>query len=153
MKEQMKYKKWSLRENLNLSDEKISYGLKDFIRQINLNKDKLKKIEAILQGAFQSSKSGSGFDFNEIREYKIGDDLRHISWTATARTGTLQTKEYYAEKEIYSYFLIDVSNSMFCGNKPEPFIKSFAYLLNMAAGFSEKIGVFSSLMKLNIFFH
>ncbi len=136
----MKYKKWFLPENLTLSDTKDSYSLKNFIRQINLNKEKLKKIEAILHGAFQSNKFGSGFDFNEIREYKIGDDLRHISWNTTARTGALQTKEYLTEKEIYSYFLIDISNSMFCGNKVEPFIKLFAFLLNITAGFSEKIG-------------
>ncbi len=128
----MKYKDWSLQEK--------SCNLKDFIKQINLNKDKLKKFEALLHGAFQSSKFGSGFDFNEIREYKIGDDLRHISWNATAKTGTLQTKEYFTEKEIYSYFLIDISNSMFCGNKPEPFIKLFAFLLNMIVNFSEKVG-------------
>jgi len=136
----MKYKSLSLPKNLSLTEEITSYSLKDFLRQINLNKDKLKKIEALLQGAFQSNRFGSGFDFNEIREYKIGDDLRHISWTATAKTGNLQTKEYLAEKEIYSYFLIDISNSMFCGNKPEPFIKLFAFLLNMAVSFSEKIG-------------
>ena len=128
----MKYKNLSLPEN--------SYKLKDFLRQINLNKDKLKKIESLLQGAFQSNKFGAGFDFNEIREYKMGDDLRHISWNATAKTGALQTKEYYAEKEIYSYFLIDISNSMFCGNKPEPFIKLFTFLLNMSMNFSEKVG-------------
>ena len=128
----MKYKNLSLPEN--------SCKLKDFLRQINLNKDKLKKIEALLYGSFQSNRFGNGFDFNEIREYKMGDDLRHISWNATAKTGTLQTKEYFAEKEIYSYFLIDISNSMFCGNKPEPFIKLFAFLLNTAMNFSEKIG-------------
>ena len=136
----MKYKNLSLPRNLNLTEENISYSLKDFLRQINLNKDKLKKIEALLHGVFQSNKFGSGFDFNEIREYKIGDDLRHISWNATAKTGTLQTKEYLAEKEIYSYFLIDISNSMFCGNKPEPFIKLFAFLLNMTVSFSERVG-------------
>ncbi|OGI07070.1 MAG: hypothetical protein A3I68_08795 [Candidatus Melainabacteria bacterium RIFCSPLOWO2_02_FULL_35_15] len=138
----MKYKDWlSPEKSCRITVNRDStYGLKDFLRQINLNKDKLKKIEALLVGAFRSNKFGSGFDFNEIREYKIGDDLRHISWNATAKTGILQTKEYFTEKEIYSYFLIDISNSMFCGNKPEPFIKLFAFLLNMAVNFSEKIG-------------
>ncbi len=139
----MKYRKLLLPEKSSDKDainRDSTYGLKDFLRQINLNKDKLKKIEAALHGAFQSNKYGSGFDFNEIREYKIGDDLRHISWSATAKTGTLQTKEYLSEKELYSYFLVDVSNSMFCGNKPEPFLKLIAFLLNLTTGFSEKIG-------------
>ena len=116
------------------------YSLQEFLRQIDPNKAKLKKIEAILHGAYQSTKSGPGFDFNEIREYKMGDDLRHISWNATAKTGTLQVKEYFTEKEMRSYFLIDISNSMFCGNKMESFVQLVAFLLNFATSFSEKIG-------------
>ena len=135
----MKYKDLSLPKSLSLAEAGTS-NLKDFLKHINLSKDKLKKIEAFLQGAFQSSRTGSGFDFNEIREYKIGDDLRHISWNTTAKTGALHTKEYFAEKDLYSYFLVDISNSMFCGNKPEPFVKLLAFLLNTAMGFSERIG-------------
>ena len=122
---------------MNLDTE---YSLKDFLRQINSENPRLKKINALLCGSFRSSKMGIGFDFNEIREYKIGDDLRHISWSTTAKTGVLHTKEYYAEKEITVFFLIDISNSMFCGNKLEPFINLVAYLLNLCSSFSEKIG-------------
>ena len=130
--------------NLELKNPKTlrttRYTLRDFLRQIDLNNPKLKKIEAMLYGNFQSSKIGTGFDFNEIREYKIGDDLRHISWSATAKTGTLHTREYFAEKEVNSFFLIDISNSMFCGNKSESFIQLLAFLLNIVCNFSEKIG-------------
>lgn len=147
----MKSKNWSLQKNFDFIDyeTKTQYSLKEFFRQINLNKTKFKKIEALLYGSFQSNIYGTGFDFNEIREYKIGDDLRHISWTATAKTGTLHTKEYFSEKEIRSYFLIDISNSMFCGNKLEPFIQLIAFLLTISTNFSEKIGgvFFSSDIK------
>lgn len=121
-------------------ETKKQYSLKEFLRQIDLNKQKLKKIESLLYGTFQSYKYGGGFDFNEIREYKIGDDLRHISWSTTAKTGTLHTKEYFTEKEIRTFFLIDVSTSMFCGNKLGTFIKTVAFLLNLSCQFSEKIG-------------
>src|SRR3989338_8673711 len=142
MKEQMKYKDWlSPEKSCRITVNRDStYGLKDFLRQINLNKDKLKKIEALLVGAFRSNKFGSGFDFNEIREYKMGDDLRHISWNATAKTGSLQTKEYFTEKEIRSYFLVDISSSMLCGNKLEALVKLLAFLLNLSSTFSEKTG-------------
>lgn len=138
----MKYKSWSLLKNLALTEHetKRQCSLKEFIRQIDLNKSKLKKIESLLAGPFQSTKIGTGFDFNEIREYKMGDDLRHISWSTTAKTGTLHTKEYFAEKEITSYFLIDISNSMLCGNKLDPFVQLFAFLLNLSSRLSEKIG-------------
>lgn len=142
MKEQMKFKNWYLPKNLNLIEHKTKrqYSLKEFLRQINLNSTKLKKIEALLHGSFQSTIYGTGFDFNEIREYKIGDDLRHISWNATAKTGVLHTKEYFAEKEIRTYFLIDISNSMFCGGKLDAFLQLTAFLLNLSCRFSEKIG-------------
>ena len=128
-----------------------NHSLKEFIRLLNLNSPKLKKIESLLSGKFSSIQTGSGYDFNEIREYKIGDDLRHISWNATAKTGTLHTKEYYAEKEVKTYFLIDISNSMLCGNKLSPLIQLFAFLLNISCGFSEKVGglFFSDDIKYN----
>ena len=138
----MKSKSWLLPKNLNLTEHetKRQYNLKDFLKQIDLSKAKFKKIKGLLHGAFQSNRTGSGFNFNEIREYKIGDDLRHISWSATAKTNNLQTKEYFTEKEIRSYFLIDISYSMFCGNKAELFINLLAFLLNLTSNFSEKIG-------------
>lgn len=138
----MKYKKLFLQKSLSLikHDDKGHFTLKDFLREINLNPKKIQDIEGALSGAFKSKLTGSGFDFNEIREYRIGDDLRHISWNATAKTGILHTKEYFAEKELHSYFLVDISSSMLCGNKLETFIQTFAFLLNLTCNFSEKIG-------------
>ncbi|GEM_PF-2095444 len=138
----MKSKNSYLPKNLTLTDynTRKSIPLKEFLRHINLNQEKLKKINGLLHGNFQSTQYGSGYDFNEIREYKIGDDLRHISWSATAKTNTLQTKEYFCEKELSSFFLIDISNSMFCGNKIESFIQLSAFLLDLSCRFSEKLG-------------
>jgi uncharacterized protein (DUF58 family) len=132
-----------MKYNSSLLQEKSSnpnLSLKDFLRQVDLNKNKLKKIESSIAGHFQSTLSGPGFDFNEIREYKIGDDLRHISWSTTAKTGKLHTKEYFSEKEFKSLLLIDISNSMFCGEKFETFIKTVAFVLNLTSKFSEKVG-------------
>ena len=146
----MKFKNLLFQESF-CRDAVNRISLKDFTKFIDLNNKKLKKIEAMLFGNFQSTKFGSGFDFNEIREYKMGDDLRHISWSTTAKTGNLHTKEYYSEKEIRTYFLLDISNSMLCGNKLEPFLKLFAYLLLISNGFSEKTGgiFFTSKIKYN----
>ncbi len=116
------------------------HHLKDFIKQLDFNKPKLKKIEYLMHGLFMSIKKGEGFDFNEVREYVIGDDLRHISWNTTAKTGTLYTKEYFGEKEIRTYFVVDISNSIFCGNKLETTVCLLAFLLDIACKFSEKIG-------------
>lgn len=147
----MKYKKLFLQESSSLNDieSRKPYSLKEFLRQINSNSSKLKKIEALLHGTFQSKEVSTGLDFNEIREYKIGDDLRHISWKSLAKTGKLHTKEYFAEKEVRTFFLIDISNSMFCGKKLKTLISLSAFLLNLSCTFSEKIGgvFFSSDIK------
>ena len=138
----MKYKELLSLKNLSSLNlrENDKVILKDFVRQFELNKNKLKKIEGYLFGQFQSVKNGVGFDFNEIREYIIGDDLRHICWSATAKLGKLQTKEYFSEKDVRSYFLVDISSSMFTGNKFDLFVQTIAFMLNFTTGFSEKIG-------------
>ncbi len=138
----MKYKSLLSQKNLSSVSKSFSenYSLKDFIRQINLRSPKLKKIEALLHGRFESINKGDGFSFNEIREYKIGDDLRNISWSTTAKTGALHVKEYFSEKETKTYFIVDISNSMFCADKLTIFIQLFAFLLNTSISFSEKIG-------------
>lgn len=130
---------------------KEQYSLKDFVKHLDLNKPKLKKIEYLLHGLYQSLRKGEGFDFNEVREYIIGDDLRHISWSTTAKTGTLHTKEYFGEKEIRTFFILDISNSVFCGNKLETTTNLLAFLLHIACNFSEKIGglFFSEDIKYN----
>lgn len=138
----MKFKDLLFQENSNLTSNYFSEinPLNNIIKNLDINKSKLKKIEALFSGQFQSFVNGIGFDFNEIREYKIGDDLRHISWSTTAKTGKLHTKEFNTEKEARVFFIVDISNSMFFGNKLEPFIKIFAYLLSSLQKYSEKMG-------------
>ena len=142
MKGQMKFKKSLLQENYSkgVACTAPTTTLNEFLRQIDRNKSKLKKIESLLTGSFKSIKSGTGFDFNEIREYMPGDDLRHISWNVTAKKGELHTKEYFAEKEVRGYFLVDISNSMFCGSKLECFVNLFSILLSISCNICEKIG-------------
>ncbi len=127
-----------MKSKIPLSQEK--YSLRDFLRNIDLNSKNFKKIESAISGHFKSTLSGPGFDFNEIREYKPGDDLRHISWSNTAKTGRLHSKEFFSEREFQSVFLIDISNSMFCGNKFNTFIKTVAGVLKIASSFSDKLG-------------
>src|SRR3546814_5867254 len=42
---------------------------------------------------------GRGMEFAETRMYTRGDDVRHVDWRVTARTGTLHTKVFHAERE------------------------------------------------------
>jgi uncharacterized protein (DUF58 family) len=55
---------------------------------------------------------GRGMDFAEVRPYQAGDDVRHINWQLTARTGKPYSKIYQEERERPIYLVVDQSSSM-----------------------------------------
>jgi len=67
-------------------------------------------------GSFRSSRRGQGTDFDDLRHYTAGDDLRHIDWKASARTNELHTRLYREEKEHRVTIVVDIRQSMFCGS-------------------------------------
>lgn len=67
-------------------------------------------------GCFSSTRRGHGTDFDDLRHYTAGDDLRHIDWKASARTHTLHTRLYREEKEYRVTIVADIRRSMFCGS-------------------------------------
>jgi len=68
-------------------------------------------VEHLLAGEYRSVFKGRGLDFDEIRGYLPGDDIRSIDWNVTARTGTPHTRCYIEERELAVWFLIDTSAS------------------------------------------
>ena len=62
-------------------------------------------------GGVQSRFRGRGMDFDEIREYSPGDDVRAIDWNATARTGRTFVKKYREERQLSILFVVDLSAS------------------------------------------
>ena len=73
-----------------------------------------------LSGDYHSSFHGQGLEFDEIREYVPGDDVRSIDWNVTARTGTPQVKRFSEERRLTVLFLVDVSGSQAFGSGPRP---------------------------------
>lgn len=73
-------------------------------------------VQSILSGRHRSKLRGRGLDFDEVREYILGDDIRNIDWKVTARTGVTHTKEFTEEKERPVFFIVDQSQSMFFGS-------------------------------------
>jgi uncharacterized protein (DUF58 family) len=63
------------------------------------------------QGGVQSRFRGRGMDFDEVREYAPGDDVRAIDWNATARTGRTFVKRYREERQLTILFVVDMSAS------------------------------------------
>lgn len=69
------------------------------------------RVTSIFAGEFESAFKGEGLEFEEVREYQPGDEIRSIDWNVTARTGFPHIKRYREEREQSIYFLVDVSPS------------------------------------------
>lgn len=68
-------------------------------------------VQDVFAGEYQSVFKGRGMEFEEVREYQPGDDVRTIDWNVTARTGNPYVKIYREERELTVMLLADVSAS------------------------------------------
>lgn len=70
-----------------------------------------------LAGNYLAKSKGRGMEFDEVRHYNPGDDIRTIDWRVTARTGTTHTKLFREEKERPIFILCDLSSNMYFGSR------------------------------------
>ena len=77
-------------------------------------------IDDRLSGEYHSVFKGQGMEFDEVRPYVPGDDIRTIDWNVTARTGLPHIKRFSEERELTVLFLIDVSGSQVFGSGTRP---------------------------------
>jgi uncharacterized protein (DUF58 family) len=70
-----------------------------------------KVVNDVLAGGYTSVFKGRGIEFDEVREYMPGDDIRTIDWNVTARTGRPYVKRYVEERELTVIFVVDLSAS------------------------------------------
>lgn len=73
-------------------------------------------IDDQLSGDYHSTFKGQGVEFDEVRPYVAGDDVRTIDWNVTARTGVPFIKRFSEERELTVLFLVDVSGSQTYGS-------------------------------------
>ena len=95
-----------------------------------------RSIASLLAGDYRSSFRGSGMQFKEFRHYEAGDDIRHMSWPVTARTGRATVKIYEEERELNVLVMVDVSGSTLFGDRHRRKIDMYAEvaaLLGLAA--------------------
>lgn len=72
----------------------------------------VRRLDGQLQGDYRTLFRGHGLDLADIREYTVGDDVRHIDWNVTARLDAPYVREYHEDREITAQFLLDVSPSV-----------------------------------------
>lgn len=75
-----------------------------------------RRVDSLLAGDYRSAFKGSGMEFEEVRPYVPGDDVRRIDWNVTARTGDAWLKEFREERELTLLLLMDVSGSVRFGS-------------------------------------
>ena len=78
---------------------------------------KQRKAFSPLIGPHQSRFRGRGIEFDEVRAYQAGDDIRNIDWRVTARSGRPHTKLFHEERERPVLLLVDQSLPMFFGSR------------------------------------
>ena len=71
----------------------------------------IRRLDGLLHGDYHTLFRGIGIDLADLREYQYQDDVRHIDWNVTARLQTPYVKEYYEERELTAWFLLDLSPS------------------------------------------
>ncbi len=72
----------------------------------------IRRLDGILQGDYRSLFYGYGLDLADLRAYQPGDDIRYIDWNVTARMTEPYVRQYYEDREITAWFLLDLSPSI-----------------------------------------
>lgn len=83
------------------------------IRRLHLQAGRA--VSSPFAGEYRSAFKGRGMEFEEVRPYVPGDDVRHIDWNVTARAGEPFVKEFREERELNLLLVVDVSGSVHFG--------------------------------------
>jgi uncharacterized protein (DUF58 family) len=98
-----------------------------------------------MSGEYASAFRGQGMEFDEVREYFPGDDVRAIDWNVTARMGTPYVKVFREERELTMLIMVDVSGSQLFGtarrNKLELAAELAAVLAFLAIQNQDRVGL------------
>lgn len=76
----------------------------------------IRRLDGLLQGDYRTLMRGTGLDLADLREYQHQDDVRHIDWNVTARTGTPHVRVFTEDREMAAWFLLDLSPSVDFGS-------------------------------------
>lgn len=91
--------------------------MKDLLKKLRKYEIQIRKaINSQMQGDFHSIFKGSGLEYDDVRPYQYGDDIRTIDWNVTAKGHGTFVKTFREEKEQTVFFILDVSASEDIGN-------------------------------------
>jgi uncharacterized protein (DUF58 family) len=87
----------------------LSKELLQKVKHIEIRTSRL--VNAAMGGEYHSVFKGQGMEFDEVRAYQFGDDIRSIDWNVSARQGHLYVKRYVEERELTVMLMVDLSAS------------------------------------------
>jgi uncharacterized protein (DUF58 family) len=95
----------------------LSADLVRRIRRIQIRTSRL--VTDVLAGQYHSAFKGRGMEFEEVRPYLVGDDVRTIDWNVSARLGDPHVKLFREERELTVILAVDLSGSLAFGSRGE----------------------------------
>lgn len=120
----------------------INDELSSRVRLLHLRSRKL--VESLFAGNYHSVFKGPGLEFDEVREYEYGDDVRFIDWNVSSRMGSPYSKVFREERELTLFMVVDVSASLTLGDsqhsKRDTAGSLFALLSLAALANNDKVG-------------
>ena len=130
-------------------DQEFTREILRKVRQIEIRSNRL--VSEVLAGSYHSAFKGQGIDFEEVREYQPGDEVRSIDWNVTAKMGIPFVKQFREERELTIILTIDISESNVWGSsdrsKREKLAELGALLAFSANKNGDKIGLIFFLIK------
>ena len=119
------------------------HDILETIRRVEIRTNRM--VNDMMVGAYLSHFKGRGMDFEELRDYIPGDDVRDIDWSVTYRMGRPFVKRYREERELGVVLAVDISASSLFGSgsrtKREFAAEIAATLAFAAARNSDKVGL------------
>ncbi len=113
------------------------------IRRIEIRTRHL--VEDLFAGSYLSVFKGRGIEFDQVRKYEMGDDVRSVDWNVTARMGELYVKRFVEERELTMLLVVDASASNDFGTqgqfKRDAAIEMTALLAFAAVRNNDKVGL------------
>ncbi|MEY3416137.1 MAG: hypothetical protein RL060_248 [Bacteroidota bacterium] len=92
--------------------------MKEILKKIKKFEVKIRTaINTKMHGDFHSIFKGSGIEFDDVRAYQYGDDVRSIDWNVSAKGHGTFIKTFHEDKEQHVYFIVDVSASQHIGKQ------------------------------------
>ena len=123
------------------------------VRRVEIRTNRL--VNDMMVGAYLSRFKGRGMDFEELREYMPGDDVRSIDWNVTYRMGRPFIKRFREERELGVILALDISASSAFGStrrsKRESAVEIATTLASSAARSSDKVGLVLFTDKVELF--